>query len=333
MWEPVVSVILPFHNASETLERAVHSIRQQSFGDWGLIAFDDGSTDGSREIVEGCAPEDTRIHVVPSEHVGIVEALRRACAISKGKYVLRMDADDIAMPDRIKKQAALMESHPDVALCGTRVTIVGTTVGSGTRRYEAWINGLVRHEDIVRELFVECPLPHPTFCIRRDAYERVGGYQDHGWPEDYDLVMRFWQAGMRLGKVPEPLLEWHHSACRLSMTDPRYSEAAFRALKRHYLFETYLRDRPVFHQWGAGEVGKRWLRDWSTPRPFAVVDIHPRKIGRKIHGYRVIAPEQLAPPCATFIVIAVGSPGARDEIRGRLDPCGYHELRDYIFIA
>jgi hypothetical protein len=169
--------------------------------------------------------------------------------------------------------------------------------------------------------------------MRRTAYEAVGGYQDHGWPEDYDLVMRLWRAGKRLGKVPEVLLDWHTGNGRLSVTDPRYSEASFRALKRHYLFETYLKGRPIFHQWWAGEVGKRWLREWTGPKPFVVIDIHPRKIGRKIHGYRVISPEQLPPPGTTFVVIAVGTPGARDEIRDWLHLHGFRELKDYLFLA
>lgn len=328
-----VSVILPFFNAAATIERAVRSIQAQTHSDWELIAFDDGSEDGSGAVVEGLAREDPRIRVRGGGHAGIVEALRAACAEAQGRYLLRMDADDYAWPERIERQVAVMEAQANVALCGTRVRFPGERLGSGRRRYEEWINGLVTHEDMVRELFVECPLPHPSFCMRRQSYDAVGGYQDHGWPEDYDLVMRVWQAGWDFVKVEEPLLDWYDAPGRLSMRDPRYDEASFRRLKRHYLFHSYLKDRSVFHQWGAGEVGKRWLREWGTARPEAVVDIHPRKIGRKIHGFKVIAPEELPPPGESFVLITVGTPGARDDIRGRMAPRGYVELRDYLFLA
>lgn len=333
MASPIVSVVLPFFNAEATLARAILSIRQQTLPDWEMIAFDDGSIDASRTIAETLAREDSRILVLGEGHVGIVEALRRGCEAAHSPYLARMDADDIAAPERLERQLALLEGNPEMAVCGTQARIVGERMGSGRRRYEQWINSLTEADDIARELFVECPLPHPTFFMRRGAYDHIGGYHDRAWPEDYDLLMRFWQAGCQIGKVPEILLDWTETPARLSMSDPRYSEAAFRAIKRHYLFESYLKNRPIFHQWGAGEVGKRWLREWDDRRPFAAVDIHPRKIGRKIHGCRIIPPDHLPPPGSAFIVIAVGSPGAREDIRAWLDPKGYIETKDYLFLA
>ena len=117
------------------------------------------------------------------------------------------------------------------------------------------------------------------------------------------------------------------------MNDPRYAPEQFRALKRHYLGETYLKERTEFYQWGAGEVGKQWLREWGRRAPKAVVDINPRKIGRTIHGTRVIIPGELPAPGAGFTVVAVGAPGARDEIRAWFAERGYTELCDYLFLA
>jgi glycosyltransferase involved in cell wall biosynthesis len=333
MTAPLVSVILPFFNAQATLEEAIESIRAQTFTDWELVLLDDGSSDHSPAIAHAARQTDPRVRLLSAEHGGIVAALDRACAAARGAFLARMDADDIAAPERIERQLTLMEACPDAGLCGTRISSFGEPIGPGRRRYETWVNALVTPEDIARELFVECPVPHPTFFLRRSAFEQAGGYQEHGWPEDYDLVMRIWQAGWKIIKAPESLLCWRHSAARLSATDPRYTEQAFRALKRHYLARTYLRDRAIFHQWGAGEVGKRWLREWGSMAPAAVVDINPRKIGRRIHGVRVIPPEEIPPPGETFVVVAVGTPGARDDIRARLTPRGYRETRDYVFLA
>jgi glycosyltransferase involved in cell wall biosynthesis len=333
MQRPVVSIVLPCFNAAGTLTAAVESIRAQSFPAWELIIFDDGSTDASGEIAREQARADARIRVVPSAHVGIVEALRRGCAEARGEFIARMDADDAAHPDRLALQLELMRADSMLALCGAQVAVVGQDIGYGRRRYAAWINSLVTHEAIVRELFVECPIPHPTFLVRRAPFEQVGGYQNCGWAEDYDLCMRLFLAGERFGKVPRPLLDWTESPRRLSMVSPRYAPARFRELKRHYLFLSYLRGRTSFHQWGAGEVGKAWLREWEGPRPRAVADIDPRKIGRVIHGAPVIPPEDLPPPGTDFIVVAVGAPNARDEIRGWLTGHGYRELADFLFLA
>lgn len=329
---PEITVLLPVRDARDTLARAIDSILDQSFPDWELILFDDGSTDGSLAIAQAHARRDSRIRVVASDSVGLVEALRQASRLAKGQWLARMDADDVAHPERLQAQLALMRSDPRIALCGTRVQMVGERIGTGRRRYEAWINGLLTHDDIVRDLFVECPIPHPTFLMRRDAFQDAGGYRDSLWAEDYDLCLRFFLAGWRFAKTSEVLLDWRESAGRLSMTDPCYSPQSFRHLKRHYLFMSYLKDRP-FHQWGAGEVGKEWLREWGRQRPRAVVDINPRKIGRTIHGCPVIAPEDLPPPGQTFTVVAVGAPGARDEIRQWMRPRAYRELNDYLFIA
>ena len=328
-----ISVIMPVYNAALTLSEALDSLQVQQHEDWELIAVDDGSTDHSLLILQEYALRDPRIQIISGPHKGIVPALQCACAEACGELLARMDADDIALPQRLSVQARSFQSEPALDLCGARVLTLGEAVGSGRRRYESWVNGLMRHEEIVRELFVECPVPHPTFMMRRSFFECLGGYQQAEWPEDYDLVLRAWRAGARFGKPELPLLRWREHAGRLSMTDPRYSPEAFRKIKRHYLFQTYLKGKEhTFIQWGAGEVGKKWLREWPVP-PVAVVDIHPRKIGCRIHGVPIIPWEALPPPGSCFVVVAVGARGARNDIRARIWSRGYHELADYLFIA
>lgn len=330
---PALSVVLPCRNAAETVREAVDSIRRQTFEDWELIAVDDGSTDGSGGVLASLASEDRRVRVVETAPRGIVAALQEGCRLARAPLIARMDADDTAKPERFEKQLQLLAGDKRIALCGVHVDISGPAAGEGRVRYRDWLNGLVTHEDIVRELFVECPVAHPAFMMRRADFEGAGGYEDHGWAEDYDLCMRLFLAGKRFANVPERLLVWRDEPGRLSMNDPRYAPERFRALKRHYLLRSYLRGRSVFHQWGAGEVGKRWLREWDQPRPAAVVDINPRKIGRSIHGTPVIAPEALPGPGETFVLVAVGAPGAREEIRDWFAPRGYSETADYLFIS
>ncbi len=213
---------------------------------------------------------------------------------ASGDLLARMDADDIAAPARIERQVALLESVPAMAACGTLIQYIPPeAVRNGARRYARWINGVVSHEDIRRDLFVECPLPHPTLVVRRAAYERVGRYQHVSWPEDYDLLLRLAEAGYRLGKVPEQLLAWREGPDRLSRVDERYSDTAFRRCKAYYLTRR-IGDRPIV-VWGAGPVGKAFARALlALDRSIAAfVDLDPRKIGQSIHGAPVIPPSAI----------------------------------------
>ena len=324
---------MPCHNAASTLAEALQSLLQQTYADFEVILVDDGSTDSSAEVAANVAATDARVSLVASSHVGIVEALRIAAARVRGSVIARMDADDIAEPTRLETQIDYLEKNPDIGLCGPLVSHFGEKARIGRVRDPDWDNALHVPDAIERERFVECPIPHPTFMMRRDPFDAAGGYVDRGWAEDHDLLLRVHRAGWRLGKVAEPLLRWRHTASRLSMTNDRYAPEQFRALKRHHLVETVLDGRHRFFQWGAGEVGKPWLREWGKHAPTAVVDINPRKFGKRIHGVPVIPPDELPAPGEVIVLVAVGAPGAREEIRDWFAPRGYDEGRDYLFIA
>ena len=109
------------------------------------------------------------------------------------------------------------------------------------RRYERWINELVTHEQIMCERFIESPIPHPTALLRRRTLVEVGGYQDRGWPEDYDLWLRMALEGKRFHKVTECLYYWREHITRLTRTDSRYAVEKFLACKARYLLAGPLR--------------------------------------------------------------------------------------------
>lgn len=324
---------MPCWNAAETVGECIDSLLAQSYPHWELIAVNDGSTDTTLDILQSYAQRDNRIQVLDLPRVGIVEAPMRGIALAQGTFLARMDADDIAYPERLAKQAHYLSQNPDIALCGTYVSHMGLSAGEGRERYLDWINTFTTHEGIIRELFVECPIAHPTSMMRREAFDAIGGYKELDWPEDYDLILRFAQAGYRLGVIPELLLYWRHSEGRISMNHQRYSLEKFRRLKRHYLEKMYLAKHHDFYQWGAGAVGKTWLREWENYHPKAVVDIHPRKIGKIIHDTVVIEPNDLPRPGKSFTVVAVGAPGARLEIRDWFTTRGYRECHDFLFLA
>ncbi|HEX6309577.1 MAG TPA: glycosyltransferase [Longimicrobiales bacterium] len=333
---PRVSILLPCRDAAPYLPDTVASIRAQTFQDIEVIAVDDGSTDETAELLRDWAATDARVHVLTQPPLGIVSALQRAAEAAAGEILVRMDADDVAYSQRIERQVELLDARPELGACGTLVRYFPRQhVQGGAQRYEAWINTLIEHDDIARDIFVECPIAHPTLAIRRDVLEQVGGYVDNAWPEDYDLVFRLWQAGVRMAKVPEVLLRWRERPGRASRTEVRYGEDAFRRCKVHYLRHSVLNGHDGVIVWGAGPVGKAFALELQRQRVRvrAFVDLDPRKIGQNIHGAPVINPEQVQEYAGAFVISAVGQPNGRSEIRTVLDAQGFVEGRDFVAVA
>ncbi len=329
-----VSVILPCRNAAATLDQAIASIANQTVRDLEIIAVNNGSTDGTAAVLSAWAARDSRIRRVEVEAVGLVNALNIGISHARGDILARMDADDVAEPARLSEQLTFLEAHSDIAACGTGVEYFPRQkLRAGARRYERWINSVVTPAEIERDLFVECPIPHPTLVLRRDAFDDVGGYRDMGWPEDYDLVLRLWKAGHRLGKVPDVLLHWRDGPNRLSRTDPRYSEDAFRRCKVHHMAPRVDGRRVVV--WGAGPVGKAFsLAARQRGHTIAAfVDLDPRKIGQTIHAASVIHPSDIGSYRDTYVVAAVGNPGARADIRRELKAAGFREPLECCAVA
>ncbi len=333
---PPVSVLLPVRDGAAHLGEAIGSLETQTFGDFEVVAIDDGSTDGTPEVLAAWASRDGRVRLLRQGASGIVAALERGRAAARGRYLARMDADDVSEPTRLAAQFALMESNPEIALCGCGVTYFpGDAVREGARRYEEWLNGLVTSADIERDVFVECPLAHPTFFMKAGAVASLGGYRDLMWPEDYDLVLRLWAAGERFAKVPERLLRWREGPRRLSRTHSRYDGAAFLACKVAHLLRTVMVGRAGAVVWGAGPVGKAAARALVEvgASVLALVEVDPGKIGQTIHGAPVVdTAEGLGIRDACHLA-AVARPGARERLRALLSGAGLEELRDFVAIA
>ena len=335
MSPPLVSVLLPIHNAAGTLPSALRSLRRQSLERFEVLAVDDGSTDGSSEILDAFAQNDDRIRPLHTPHRGLCAALNRGLEGCRTPLVARMDADDLCARRRLELQQRFLHERPEVGVAGCQVKMAPRReVTDGMERYQQWLNQLLTPAQIRRELWVESPLCHPSAMIRADLLRGVGGYRDRGWPEDYDLWLRLDRAGVAMAKVDRPLLTWRESEHRLTRQSPAYAREQFLRLKLHHL-RRRLRGRKVL-VWGAGMEGKPWLKalrqeDLLEGR---VVDVDPRKVGQKIHGCKVIRPEDLPPPGPEFLVLAaVGAPGARDQIREFLDSRGYIEQENYLCVA
>jgi glycosyltransferase involved in cell wall biosynthesis len=335
-----VAVIMPCLNVESTIDEAVESVLEGSFRDFELIAVDDGSTDGTVGRLAAWQGRDRRVKLIRRPRRGIIPALNAGLGASQAPLVARMDGDDISLPDRLSKQVEWMEAQSDLDVVGSLVRgFPESHVRRGFEIYIEWLNSLVNHQDIVREIFVESPLAHPSVVMRRTSVDRVGGYQDHGWPEDYDLWLRLYQAGARFAKVPEVLLLWREHADRATRTDSRYSVENFLRAKAHYLAKGPLADRDGVIVWGAGQMGKRLSKHLlrEDVSLVAFVDVDPTKIGRRRRNRPIIPVDALNDWWVKFerptVLAAVGSRGARKLIRRQLLDRGLVEGQDWWAVA
>jgi glycosyltransferase involved in cell wall biosynthesis len=333
---PAVSIILPCYNAALTLDDTLESLAQQTLGDFELVAVDDGSSDTTLEILNRWAGRDRRFQVLSQSHGGVISATNTGLKACRAEYIARMDADDWSHPKRLALQAAFLDEHPEVAVVSCLIKVFSEGgVREGYQLYVQWLNSLVSNEDIRREMFVESPLANPSVMVRTVWFEKMGGYQENGWPEDYDLWLRMYLAGAVFAKVPEVLLEWRDHPDRITRTDSRYSVTNFLRAKAHYLARGPLSDRDAVIIWGAGMMGRRLgkqLQDQAVPL-VAFVDIDPKKIGRTRRGKPIIPPDDLTDLWHKYenpvILAAVGARRARGLIRGRLNALGFTEGRDW----
>jgi glycosyltransferase involved in cell wall biosynthesis len=330
-----VSVLLPVYNAEPYLWAALRSLERQTLADFEVIAVDDGSEDASLERLERAAERDARIKVLRPGRIGLVPALNLAREAARAPYLARFDADDAMHPRRLELQAAHLDAHPEIDILGSRVRHFPTpTVLQGNRIYEDWLNSLLTHEEILRDRFVESPVPHPSVMMRASAFDRVGGYRDMGWAEDYDFWLRAAECGLRFEKVPETLLFWRDHPARLTRTDSRTSLQSFLRAKAEFLVRGPLAAPGPFVVWGAGMVGRRLTRlliQAGRP-PIAILDIDPRVIGRTRHG-RPIIPVEAFRPKSAVVLGAVGARGARAQIRERLLGWGLQETHDFWMVT
>ncbi len=279
---PDVSILLPCYNASSTLEETLSCLAAQSYPNFEVICVDDGSTDDTAAILDAWQGQDSRFVVLKKDHEGIVEAANLGLEFCRAPIIVRMDADDRCHPDRVSLQRDYLLDHPEVAVVSSLVKgFPEDQIGEGFNLYYQWLNSLISHEDISRQIFVESPIANPSAAYRKSWVRDLGGYQDHGWPEDYDLWLRLYLAGARFEKIPQVLLEWREHPDRLTHLDSRYSVENFLRAKAHYLAKGPTRDRDGVFVWGAGMTGRRLSKHLVREGlPLvAFVDVDPKKIG------------------------------------------------------
>lgn len=329
-----VSVILPFRNAEQTLTDAIKSILDQSLHDFELLLVDNASTDGSLAIARSFAHAHDHTHIIEAPEAGLVRALNTGLAHAKGKYIARMDADDIAYPDRLRLQYQYLEQNLSVDVIACQVACDKNEYSKGIQSYVRWSNAIIKHEDILLNRFVDAPLIHPTVMFRRSLLSRFGSYLEGDFPEDFELWLRWMDQGVRFYKLPEVLLYWRDSEKRLTRKDQRYRPEAFYRIKTKYLVKWLQKHNPFHPQvvvWGGGRKSRQRasLLEEKGIEVSAYIDIIPDKTTSKpcIHYLDIEKPGKY------FILSYVSNRGQREKIRNYLLQKDYQEGIHFLLVG
>ena len=332
---PEVSVILPFFNAEKTLENAIRSILNQTFSDFELILVDNNSSDKSADIAQIFAQTDSRIFLLKEVKQGVAFAMNCGLQHARGKFLARMDSDDISLPTRLDKQLGYLKKNPAIDFVGTEVKYVSKDKDyKGFQRFVNWANSFHSPQEIEQNRFVEIPVINPTILFRRKVFEKFGGCLNGNFPEDYEMQLRYLQDGVKMAKLPEKLLEWHDSPTRLTRTNERYSTEAFLKTKAKF-FKNWSEKNNRFHPkiwvWGAGRKTRQRAKLLENE-------------GLKIEGYfdvvktkssikNIFHYSEIPEPGSVFIVQMVSKITAREQIKEYLLNANYTEGVNFILMG
>lgn len=333
---PVVSVVMPVRNAAATVVEALFSVRSQSLQNWEMIVVDDGSVDDTPLLLKHAASMDPRLRVVSTPPLGIVSALNTGCESARSGLIARMDADDWMYPERLAKQVGFLEAQPEIGLVSCQVEYGGDAAGYAA--HVDWVNELTTPREMELRRFVEAPVAHPSVLFRRELLMQHGGYRAGDFPEDYELWLRWMEAGVAFAKLPDTLLRWNDPPGRLSRSDARYSVAAFFDIKAGYLVRwlgAHVAEERKLWLWGAGRITRRRFRTLADQgvRLEGYIDVDAAKVGRMIDGLTVRVHTDLPERETSFILAGVGARSAREQVAAYLNERGWEEGVDYLLVA
>jgi glycosyltransferase involved in cell wall biosynthesis len=206
--KPLISVVMPVHNAMPFLDESIRSIIEQTFSDFEFMILDDGSTDGSGQLLREWSQRDSRIHLFRSEsRKGLSGSSNLIVSKARAAIVARMDADDISHPERLMRQWAVLESQPDVVVVGTLCDGIDAK-GRVVRPRDRW--RLVRRSQYI-------PFPHGSAMFRKKAFEVVKGYEeDFAGGEDQNFFFKMTATG-RVVTLPDVLYHFRYHSCNATL--------------------------------------------------------------------------------------------------------------------
>jgi glycosyltransferase involved in cell wall biosynthesis len=332
---PDVSVLLPFLNSEKTLGFAIESVLRQSLQNLQLVLVNNNSGPAASELAAEYARKDVRILLVHEAQAGIAFALNAGLKYCSAPLIARMDADDIAHPQRLEKQQRYLLQNPEVGVVSCRTYMPEhETDNTGYRLFADWQNNLISTQQHAHYRFVESPLAHPSAMFRSSLIQQWGNYSTAAEPEDYELWLRWMNKGVLFYKLPETLLQWNDRADRLSRTHTHYSERAFYELKCRYLAH-YIRTHVSPHKkvvvCGTGKDSR--TRAALLEKNGVTVSAFTDVVHKQHTPYPFIPLSHITEPAPWLLINFISKRGVSAHIEHYLTSLGFEHMRDFILAA
>ena len=331
-----VSILVPFKNTANYLSACLDSILEQSYTNWELVIVDDHSTDRSFKIVENYAKKDPRVKLLKNKGIGIISALQTAYENSVGKFITRMDSDDIMQKNKIEFMVNdLSQNGQGFIALGLVKYFCDTGVKEGYKRYEKWLNDLISKGTSFNEIYKECVIPSPCWMVYRSDFEKANGFDSNVYPEDYDLAFRFYEIGLSCIPTKNILHLWRDYPVRTSRTSPNYTENSFLELKIHYFLRLSYDSLKTLVLWGAGKKGKKLAGLLKSAEiPFVWICDNPKKIGKRIYDHPLESWEKLSDLTTdSQSIITVANENSQKTIVTYFNSLQKKPMMDYFFFC
>ena len=332
----LISIITPFKNSSKYIEDCVTSIQKQTIKKWELIIVDDYSTDNSFDIVQKMSLKDHRIKLYKNNgNNGIIEALRIGLNKSVGNYITRMDSDDLMEPIKLEELYLNLKKKGKGFISTSCVKYFSKEgIGKGYKNYEDWLNMLMINKNNFKYIYKECVIPSPNWMIQKEDLLASGAFNSNIYPEDYDLVFRFYKNGIKVISSVKKLHLWRDYSNRTSRIDSNYADNNFLDLKMKYFLELNYNNRKELVIWGAGKKGKLLAKKLSEQNiSYSWVCNNPNKIGKHISNKQILDVYYLNKLNNFQCIITVANEDSQKLIKDFFNSRNLICMKDYYFFC
>lgn len=247
---------MPAYNAERFVEYCIQSIIRQDFLEWELIIVDDFSEDNTLEVLKTFERQDSRIHVLCNTTKGIIPAIALAFSKCKGEYITRMDADDIMPVTKLSQLYKITKQNSKKIATGHVQYFAESLVSEGYIRYQNWLNEVLDDNTFNENIYRECIVASPNWMVHRSCFDKEIKLSELNYPEDYDLVFKWYQKGFKFSGTSNLTHLWREHPERTSRKSDIYQQESFFRLKTNYFVQLELKSREKIQLIGTGKKGK-----------------------------------------------------------------------------
>jgi glycosyltransferase involved in cell wall biosynthesis len=283
----MVSIIIPYKNPNPFFKECLNSIINQTYKNIQIILVNDHSTDDSEKTAINYQKSDSRIKTIKNNGNGIIDALNTGVKVANGKFITRMDSDDIMMDNKITELRTLLliSGRQHISLGCVKYFASDKKLGQGYINYAKWLNELTANSKNYSEIYKECTVPSSNWMMFRKDFNKINGFSNLNYPEDYDFAFRVLYKKIKIINTKKITHLWRDHPKRTSRNSEHYKYENFIPIKIKNLLLNELKNKEELILWGAGSKGKSIAKELINQNcKFKWISNNIKKIGHEIYG-------------------------------------------------